>query len=470
MARFKKVIARPGRYLARTLDGDRAVRNVTAKKLRRAAETGNKMLADGHLLAAPYGHEVVDPQGNKQVIPIPLHRGPDGQLLDSKLKKPALWAQADNSGFWDGFEYVENYDSKGDAFIGYIEAEGDENDPSTHAGRIGKTFRQVSPVISERWVDGFGRVYEDAPLHICVTNRAVEPNQDNFVSLGSKQDANPQLEGQELAIAMSFGEDDFIGPVVMDLDSSYREKKTAGTEPSTSKAEGKRDDTASANSEETDAKSDSNVFQHIGPEVIGKIKELLLERLELELPDDTDVTNFADRLLTVLTNIKAKQEMEDDLTDPPNGSEKLRTPVVMSLDNAQLLTDPRVSSLLKVATLNKQQELRSRVEAMQAKGQIGKAKADKFKAQIDTFAMSLDDLDAESGSAATSRLEEQIADREEDDVLVGNVTDDELPEGATKANKPGDMEQIDEVTEEQALEHLDSLGVFPQESALQLTM
>ena len=365
---FKKKIAKPQTVLPKNPLGQRKVEHITPERLRKIADSGNKMLADGLLIPAPYGH--TDDNG---VYPLPLVRSTSGALVDAKTGEQSRWDHAVNSGFWTGFEI----DPQDNGLIGYLEAEGDVNDENTHAGRIGKTFRQTSPFFVD-WLDGSNVKREEAPLHICVTNRAVQNGQDNFelVKVTDKNVIVPDeeriaksgLTHPELAIAMA------LDPLELSLDGSNDDVVKEGP---------------------------------ISPGMVGRIKALLKEKLDILLGDDTNSENIVDRIVTVLYNMKPIEE-GDEAGLAPDGS-RILSPTIMSLDNANPddinLLKKQNQSLLGMATTSVKTRITERITKLQKAGKIGKTYAENKLNEVGAVALSLDDWDAEAGKVKKLPIE-----------------------------------------------------------------
>lgn len=410
MAVLRKVIARPGKYLVRTLDGKRAVSNLSKSKLAKTAKTGNEMLGDGLLIPAPYGHS-----DGKKVVPVPVYRDPNDPniLLDAKDGKPVRWDHALNAGFWQKFEIGEAGDEEG-ALIGYVEAEGDLNDEKTHAGRLRNMFRQTSPLIHGEWVDGKGNLRENAPLHICVTNKAVEYGQNNFQAMP---------DDQELSIAMSFSDDDLIA-LSTDDDGSESEK----VDPNAKAVE--------TDSNKTTVETDKTSQPALGPEIVNKVRTELKLKLNVTLPDDTDATNFLDRLLTILTNLEAKEEEEGEFNVEPKDGEPPKAPTIMSLDE---LETKKINGALGTLAAKRKAEFKSRIERAVSKGRTGRAHADKkLMPLVESFAMSLDDMD-EEGNFRPTAIEMALDALEDAEALIDEENPSDQPNGSYVPGQPADM-------------------------------
>lgn len=427
MALFKKVITKPGVYLARKTNGERALVDNTREKIASLVETGNKMLQDGHLIPAPYAHKDAD-----GIVPVPLFKDEEGNLKDSRTGKPLSWGHAVNGGYWTKFEVGPQGE-----WVGYIEADGDENDPDSHAGRISKTFRQTSPVMIDEWTDGKNRQYKNVPLHICLTNKGVEPGQANF----------ERVKEQELALAMSFDDDDLIQAATMSSDEDASEPKDKSSFEKDSEGEDKDVDGVD------DSKLKSEDSQSA---VFGQIKDALQTRLGLVFPVDTDESNFMERLLTLLINLPEEEEDEGLKKTRPKedeDSEEL-SPTVMSTET----DNKKTTALIGAALTAKKQQLKGRVDSLVKSGRYGRKSADeKLIPQIDALAMSLDDLDDE-GNMPTFPIEMALDVLEEKPSLI-EKNEEEAPTDADELDA-GDLDGPDgkEMTPEEVNSILDSLG------------
>jgi hypothetical protein len=406
MAILHKTIVKPGKYLVRTLSGDRAVRKLSKTDLARAAKTGNEMIKAGILIPVPYGHS-----DGTNAVPVPVTRDLDDPtiLLDAKTGKPARWDHALNSGFIQRFEVGAD-----GSLDGYIDAEGDVNDEKTHAGRLGKMFKQVSPLLLGEWVDGKGNLREMAPLHVAVTNKGVEFGQQNFRAMP---------EDQELSIAMSFSDDDLIA-LSTDEDGSEPEK----VDPNAKAIE--------TDSNKSTVETDKTSQPEMGPEIVNKVRTELKLKLNVTLPDDTDATNFLDRLLTILTNLEAKEEEEGEFDVEPEDGKPPKSPTIMSLDE---LETKKLNGALGNIAAKRREEFKARIERAVSKGRTGRAHADKkLLPLVEGFAMSLDDMD-EEGNFKASAIEMALDALEDAEALVGEEADGNAPADGYKPGQPDDM-------------------------------
>lgn len=420
MAEFRKRIIRPGKFLVKVPGtNQRKVKEFDKDYIREAYLTNTKMLEEGMLIPAPYGHS----DGNK-LIPVPLLSDPDSpeKFLDATSKKASRWDHAMNSGFWKRFDF----DEKTGELFGVLEADGDENDPNSHAGRIGKTFRSVSPFILDEWVDGFGNTRPKAILHVAITNRPVDGTQPNFIQEGS----NPLT-----ALAMSFCDDDFLGAagsMMGDDESNDDEKKPKKSESN---------DDSSTPQEKSDI-SVENSCNNAG--YSAKIMEVLGSKLGLVLPEDTSDQNILERLLIVLSNLPDKSgptETTEGLPKKPPEDAEVPSQAIMSNETND---NPKAVAILAELTTTRKSRMKDKINSLVRAGKIGRAYADStLVPMVDAFAMSLDDMD-ESGAFPVSAIELSLDILENNDSLVTSAKDGKPPKGAEMATEPEDMNDHNE--------------------------
>jgi hypothetical protein len=141
MAKFKKVVINPGKYVSP--DGEI---DVTPQDIQHWAKTLKEMKKSGLQIPCPWGHQDLDP--NKK------------EYFTSKF----------NSG------YIEDFicDDK-DNLIAILDIPREED-----ASRIGKTVREVSPQIEQEWRDGSGKVWKNVITHLALVTHPVVSGQENF--------------------------------------------------------------------------------------------------------------------------------------------------------------------------------------------------------------------------------------------------------------------------------------------------
>ena len=270
----------------------------------------------------------------KGIVPKPLLEGQLGN-----------WNSSINGGYWKGFEI----DPEDKGLVGILETPGDVEDFSSPSGKVGKTIQETSVFLLPDWTDGNGKEWKDALWHVAlVDGKAVESGQKNF----------EKVDEPQLSLAMSFSMADAID--VTDVSDN-----------------------------------DSTPNQDSGGALVTQIIEKLQEKLELELPSDTNDGNFLDRLLTVLTAFKSETE-EEDLTQKPKGAETQSSPIAMSESTQSFeVIEKKTKSVLQALTQNKKDQLKTRLGTLLSKGVIGKKDSDNWLSKIDSIAMSMDDISDE---------------------------------------------------------------------------
>lgn len=433
---FRKVVARPGIQLGSGLNGTRRVAVLTKEDLELAAKTTNEMIADGHLIPSPYSH-----QDDNGLHPLPLVRDPKitdpfdpNYLVDGKTKKTPSWDRAINSGFWKNFSVNENGELEAE-----IEAEGDENDENSHAGRIKKTFRQVSPFIHKQFVDGDGKIRRNAIMHVAVTNKGVQPGQKNFENVASRK----QEEEYNLAMALALPTEDenviSLGNDILQFASPEPTSSSPGNPPSDK-------DTSSSDKpmEEGSPGEGEGAAKHVADIVL-----LFQEKFDLTFPDDTDENNFIDRLKAVLSALPSLGDDSEDMKKPPVGTEKKDPVMAMSTT-----TDPQASpetqallaklqsqneALLGLVVQKLQSEYKGRIENLVRDGRIAhKFATEELIPQVDAFSITTDQL-AEDGSYNGSNHLELALRVLENNIALGLPGGQGKPANIQKLDAPGDM-------------------------------
>ncbi len=175
---------------------------------------------------------------------------------------------ADNAGFWENFYVSQNSDGRY-SFYGVIDCPGDQSDPNSPAYKVGKTVKDTSIGALPGFRDGRGFDWgSHAIAHIALPLDPVEPGQSNFV---------PLPDGKEyLTIAMS------------------------------------------------------RMISADG----GALTEVLtlLKEKGIELPTDTSVSNFIDRLKVALMQ---KSSDKNPVSQKPTNSKAEVYPVMLSLTQDQ---------------------------------------------------------------------------------------------------------------------------------------
>lgn len=437
---FRKVIGRPGVVLPKNPLGKRKVKIVDKDYWKEVCKEANALLKDGNLIPAPLGH--TDDNG---VYPVPLVKGLNDSLLDAKTGEPSRWDHAVNVGFW-GTEKPFEVDEKTGELVGYLTAEGDPNDPNSQAGQVKSAYKQTSPFIAD-WVDGEGKTRRNALLHVCLTNRAVQPNQKPFELLtpSTKQsELDTALEKQgltapELAVAMALDEEDYTtgtmlkakpkkvaaqnptvtGGSAAGSSSGTAKYGTSGASGDMEVGEGSGDGSDAGAGEEGEGyEGDPSAISQLQPQVINQITALFSQKFQIEFPQGTTPQNFADRLLTVLTSIPDEDSEEEDelenMTVKPKDGQTSQSPTLMSQDNPDdiVIAKKSLESLTGLTASVLKLGYKNRVNAAVASGKIGKKRAANLESRIEGLALSLDGIDLDENGVLQNSIELDLQDIE----------------------------------------------------------
>ncbi len=381
MPRLRKKIVSPGVYhIPDPATGRMQQELVTPDRIQHWANEGNRYLQNGNQLPAPWSH--IDPATGRPVVV-----SANGMLPRSDI----------NGGFWD--RLTTEFDPEmGLTLVGEIDVDGDENDPNTPAGKIGKTVRETS-IFTSNWQDGKGNSYRDCPLHIAMITHPIQPGQPNF----------EKVPTGTLALAMS------------NLAHPLKPIQMAGNPPSSSQRS--TDPNGGRSAQGGNGGQDPNKPGGMSGQMGGNgsptssaagadINQVIaaLRQCGIDLPDDTNPENFFERLL-VATRQKAVSEGSagGDLYNQPGGAEtKQPAPVAMSatatltseqfaaLPKETLMSHPLVkqlvdanNALLELTTQQARNTLGLRVKKLIDEGRVTQKYADEQLAPLITgFAMS----------------------------------------------------------------------------------
>lgn len=438
MALFRKVIVRPGTYSVRTATGRRIV-PITRDYIKELYETNTKILESGMNIPAPYAHKDGD-----NIIPSIL----TDEDVDAETKQKKKWSSDINAGFWKKFEVGKNGE-----FVGYVEVPGEENDLSTPAGKLGKTIKETSVLVEPEWTDGLNRTWKKALRHVALVTNPVEPGQSNFEPVGP-----------EYALAMSFSMADEIGGPPSSP-GKKKEEESSEDKSSQTTQEGVGDE---GKTEEGETKE----LDDTGEARIGEIVSLFKEKLGIEMPSDTTCDNFYDRLRTVLIAREVnemddlmglkKKKLDGDKDKNKDGKDKDGKPAGSEVQNSNSngygmsdtpdtnieLLEKKSSKLLEKYLAALKQSIADRIAAAVAAGKIGKKYAEeKLTPQLQALAMSLEDLDEETGEFKKTELEMRLEMAEELPSL-SDLVSGKKPIGGFYADEPSDLSTNSNVNSE----------------------
>lgn len=319
MPKFTKQILRPGTYWVSTLTGDRRPETITPERIQNWVETFTRMREAGLKVPAPFYRHVQ--------TAIPVASKADLKTLDPETK-----------GFWDKVWH----DPQDGSLWGTLDVPLEED-----AKVVGTKLQDVS-IYANTFQDGLNRRWEDALLHIALVPQPVEPNQANF----------QQSEGLLCSAAYAYSGFSPISSVAPKLQGFQM------ATDNTSDAKGNIDTKPASKPEPSDNPEGNTKSQ------FSTALECLASR-GISLPDDTDQSNFFDRLITACHALQAFDGNKDEETpeveeagelnvpDKPNaGSRREPPPIAMSLDMSNLSLKPeeaaKVLEAVKFTTKDEQ--------------------------------------------------------------------------------------------------------------------
>lgn len=206
MPKFTKDIVTEGKYRQydKATKSFSKVVELKASDLGNIVDTFNKMKSKGLKVPAPWKHDLGIHTFTK------IEKGDDGVLEDSSK----------NAGFWERLELAKNAVGK-TVLRGVIDAPGSEDDPNTPAGKIGKTVKDTSIYLKDKYqlTDESGEIIDNAIMHIAVVTHPIEPGQSNFESLDSNVITMSQMiqEGDDPSPPNPVIDDSKLGELISSL-------------------------------------------------------------------------------------------------------------------------------------------------------------------------------------------------------------------------------------------------------------
>lgn len=283
MARFKKDIVSEGEFWVNDPDTNTRHKTVlTRARFAKWLESFNKSRAKGYNIPAPFDHDTKNA--------VPLRFGRDG--VPSALS---------NAGFIESLtqEIRDAGDGKSVAvLVGEFDVPGDENDPTSPAGRIGKTIRDTSVYIRPNYTDGTGEVHEEGFMHAALCVLPIQPGQANFTS----------VPAPGLAIAMS------QRVVVMSTGS--------GSTPGGLAAQFENQPDDDENTPEP-GNTLGDPSGQLNGDIARRVVEALREAKVMDLPDDTSEETI---LQYILVAVRQKQLMPGTSSFVPPGQQPQTPP------------------------------------------------------------------------------------------------------------------------------------------------
>lgn len=337
--KFLKQILRPGKYLVSTLDGQRKEETFSRDRIKRIAATAAKMMEDA------------DP-AKRLSIPAPWRH--DKSAPFSSREKLRLGAKS-NAGYWEKI-----YQDVDGSLVGVFDCP-----IATDAEKVGKTVREVSPLIKPKWKDGLGREWADALLHVALVTNPIQPGQSNFKPLAPEA---VSAEKDEYAVAMSaLIELDLTGPEDEDDDETDMDDLD--------------EEQASALAAADDPQP--VVKKATGATIADIIK--ILAKVGLRLPDDTTPENLVERIAVAGIAV-GEQQAQDDPEEKLH--EESPTPIAMGED----MPDTQDNPYIQIASDAVKGRYATRITALLGSGRITPAyKKKTLDPLLEGFQLSLDD-------------------------------------------------------------------------------
>lgn len=339
MKTLTKTIGKPGKFLANATDGSgkRVPAELTADRLKAWADKANRMHSKGLRIPGPYLKHY------KSATPASKLPTPPASL--DELHEKLSGGIYRNFGNWKNFQVDEQGNLVADFSV------------PDHLEEEAKGLH-VSPMVLKEFEDGDGEKWQDCLTHVCLTDRPVIYDQDDFKT------ASP--ENTE-ALAAGFS-----------IDCSFSDLTFSNGESDTGNVE-------------TNNKANS------GSPIVAKIsqlRELLEKKKGIKLPGSSeDPLEVLDQLIGVLT---ADTSAEDASAGSPE-------PVAMGFSQDDL-SKPHIQNLINARTGDLKRQYKDRVLAL-VPGTVSLSQAnEKLIPQIESFQLSLD----ESGNAQPSKLDTMI--------------------------------------------------------------
>ena len=299
---------------------------------------------------------------------LPMSVGNDGTLPRSDI----------NAGWWDKL-WVEDGTLWGELDV----------PQSADAVKIGTNVKETSIYVRPDFEDGSGNKWQDSLMHIALVTHPIENGQGNFTPVGDESG---------LAISMSHL-----------------------TEPLEMASPEKAEEQVSSNP--VGVSPDRENSQNGVPALLEALRAVMID-----LPEDTNDTNFMERLLVALRQKKASEHPEDkSVSKPPEGAKEQPAPVAMSQENAKeieassddkqleevVMSHPKFQAAQKTVNFlmghignQHKEQLASRRDSLIAEGKITEEyAAQHLNPSIDGFQMSFGEDGSVSECAAAQIMD-----------------------------------------------------------------
>lgn len=397
MPAFLKEIIRPGTY--HPVDpstGKTRTKVVTPQDVHHFAKAFSDMRKSGLKVPAPKMHYLQDGSG-KLYVP-----GPSDNFRKSD----------DYVGHWK----QTWIDKSTGALMGVLDVPLEDD-----AKKIGTVITEVSPYISPEFTDGSGKKWENCLRHIAVVQHPVINGQPNFKPLPNES----ELAGVGMSLPLSSYAFSSSAPPAKPPKAKKPEDETQDDAEDTDDL-GDNPETKKPADPENIPEDENENGTIDGDEGLKETIQLLKETVGLELPPDTDATNFLDRIRSAVYTLKGQKEATGSVSTPPVESEEEEAPVAMALTDAQVAEKIKAATDAQAAAFSAQladlttqiktrdaavcnarkQNYGQRINALLATGRVTKDYADKTLApMVNGYAFSLQ----ADGNPAPTALDATLA-------------------------------------------------------------
>lgn len=436
--RYRKKTLPPGEYWI----GGKPVQ-LTESRLRSAIHNTQRLLKKGVRIPVPFAH--VDESG---VVPGPFIESREGAPIDHETGKPIGWRSDLNAGFLTSIRYDNGVEME-------IEVDGEENDPNTPAGKIGKTIRDTSLVFRPDYRTCDGEQLGEVIYQAAVVTNPVEHGQENFALAMNETILMATSTPPAKPKPKSNGVSDATNPFAKVPGADAQKGPMGGQEP-----DGDEQMSEESSFELSDNPEPEQPEQDV--ELIDAIQAL--NEFGISIPSETTRDEFISRLRLCLRQYLADRgkngnEGEKNDNDPshrPPG-ETPSAPIAMSQNTSvDDSADKLVTIMMSQHALNTKAKLRSRVQRLVASGKIsGKWAQDNLEPKIKQLAFSSATLTPEAiktlqetGEFPLSEVEHMIAGFESTmgpdltkDISAGEVSLS-APAGSIPDSSPSDAYNV----------------------------
>lgn len=355
--KFRKTVLRVGTYKAPEGDVD-----VTPERLRHWESEFARMTAASQVVPMHWDHSP-DPEA---LVPVPM------DVFHDEVKRTKHRSAANSVGRLESFKVAPDGQS--------AEIEYRTLTPSA-TEKVEANAVSVSPVIYPEWKDGAGNAYSDCITHMDLVVHPVD---------------HSQSPAQPVACAIRMG---------LEPQKIYR----MATEPPEDE-EGKKKPEGEDGTKNPDGDGDGDGKKPGDDGGATTVPELIeaLGKLDIVLPENTNATNFIDRLHTALLTAAAHEGIGEDTEGEP------------TVDDPQIATmSLQARQAVAYAERQHRETVGGRLHKLLEEGRCTPAEYEAQKANLGVVKLSLDD----KGEPQSSKLEDWIESRAS--VPRGTFWDDE---------------------------------------------